>query len=112
MSIYMESFLELHPRSKYLFTDDDDEKAPNRLKAKYTKNVREDVWRKPEFVELAPEAARVDSNGWATDIGSHSGRKCSAEYAANCGATSNEVEIRGRWKGQKGGRIIFWCINI
>ena len=102
MSIYMEYFLELHPRSKYLFTDDDD-KAPNRLKDRYTKNAREDVWRKPEFVELAPEAARVSPNGWATDIGSHSGRKCSAEYAANCGAAVIEVEIRGRWKGQKGG---------
>ena len=47
MSVFMEYFLELHPRSKYLFTEDDDEKAPNRLKAKYTKNVREDFWRKP-----------------------------------------------------------------
>ena len=63
MSMYMEYFLELHPRSKYLFTDDDDDKAHNRLKAKYTNNVRDDVLRKPDFVELAPEAARVSPNG-------------------------------------------------
>jgi len=24
----------------------------------------------------------------------------------------NEVEIRGRWKGQKGGRVVFLYINV
>jgi hypothetical protein len=112
MSIYMESFLERHPNSKYLFTDDDDAKGPARLKCTYSKVLREEVWRTPEFIDLAPEASLLDKHGWPTDIGTHSGRKCPAEYAANCGALTVEIEIRGRWKGQKGGRVIFRYINI
>lgn len=103
MSIFMESFLERHPNTKYLFTDDDDAKGPARLKSAFSKAMREDVWRTREFMDLAPEASPLDKNGWPTDIGTHSGRKCPAEYAANCGAHTIEVEIRGRWKGQKGG---------
>ena len=107
MSVYLESFLERHPGSKYLFTEDDDAKAPNRLKSKYAKHLREEIWHKPEFIDLRPETGPVDSNGWPTDIGTHSGRKCPTEYAALCGAVYIEIEIRGRWKGQKGGRVIF-----
>ena len=106
MSIYLESFLEMHPDSKYLFTADDHEKAPNRLKSRYTKMMKEVVWQCGEFRDLAP-AGSVEG-----DIASHSGRKCPAEYATNCGASTNAVEIRGRWKGQKGGRVVFWYINV
>ena len=112
MSIYMESFLERHPNAKYLFTDDDDAKGPSRLKSAYSAALREDVWRKKEFIDLAPEASPLDKHGWPTNIGTHSGRKCPAEYAANCGAHTVEIEIRGRWKGQKGGRVVFRYINI
>jgi len=38
--------------------------------------------------------------------------KCPAEYATNSGASSNEVEIRGHWKGQKGVRVVFRYINM
>ena len=62
MSVYPESFLERHPGPKYLFTKDDDAKALNRLKSKYTKHLREEIWRKPEFIDLRPEAGPVDSN--------------------------------------------------
>ena len=112
ISIYLESFLEQHPSSKYLFTKDDDVKAPNCLKTRYSGHIRDNVWRKPEFMELAPKASPVDKNGWPTDIGTHSCRKCPAEYAANNGASIVEVEIRGRWKGQKGGRVVFRYIKI
>ena len=64
MSIYIESFLELHPGSKYLFTEDDDEKGPGRLKGRYTTCVRDNVWCTHEFKDLAPEAGPVDSRGW------------------------------------------------
>ena len=107
MSIFMESFLERHPNTKYLFTDDDDAKGPNRLKTAYSTAFRENIWRTTEFMDLSPEASPLDKHGWPTDIGTHSGRKCPAEYAANCGAHTIEVEIRGRWKGQKGGRVVF-----
>ena len=103
MSVFIESFLERHPNSKYLFTEDDNAKGPNRLKAKYSKVLRDEVWRKPEFIDLAPEAAPLDSHGWPTNIGTHSGRKCPPEYGAKCGADTVEIEIRGRWKGQNGG---------
>ena len=112
MAIFMETFLEFHPSSKYLFTEDADAKGPDRLKNKYSNAVRDNVWRKQEFIDLAPEPPRLDNNGWPTDIGTHSGRKCPSEYASNRGAHVNEVEIRGRWKGQKGGRIVFRYVNI
>ena len=108
----METFLELHPASKYLFTEDDDEKGPDRLKRHFSSCLRDNVWRKEDFIDLAPEVSPLGSNGWPSDIGTHSNRKCPAEYAANRGAHINEVEIRGRWKGQKGGRVVFRYVNI
>ena len=102
----MESFLERRPNSKFVFTEDDNAKGPNRLKAKYSKVLRDEVWRKPKFIDLTSEASPFDSHGWTTDIVTHSGRNCPAEYGTNCGADAVEIEIRGRWKGQKGGRVI------
>ena len=92
----MESFLESHPNSKYLFTDDDDTKGPICLKAKDSKVLQNEVWRKPKFIDMGPEVSPLDSHGWTTDIGTHSNGKCPTEYAANCGANTVEVEIRGR----------------
>jgi len=112
MSVFLESFLQRHPGAKYLFTEDDDEKGPNRLKSKYSTAVRDNVWRQQEFIDLAPEVPPLSSNGWPSDTGTHSGRKCPAEYASNRGAHINEIEIRGRWKGQKGGRVVFRYVNI
>ena len=100
----------MFPDSKYLFAKDDD-KAPNRLKCQYTLALRDDVWHKPEFIALAPQVSPLDKNRFPTDVPSHSGHKCSAEYVSNCGAQVNEVEIHGRWKGQKGGRVVFCYIN-
>ena len=51
----MESFLERHPGSKYLFTEDDDAKGPDRLKSKYLSAVRDNAWRKQECIDLAPK---------------------------------------------------------
>ena len=108
----MESFLERHPGSKYLFTEDDDEKGPGRLIGKYSRGVRDNVFRQQEFIDLAPETPPLGKNGWPSNTGTHSGRKCPAEYASNRGAHINEIEIRGRWKGQKGGRVVFRYVNI
>ena len=69
MSVYLEAFLKLHPGSKYLFTEDEDPKGPNRLKGKYASDVRDNVWRTDDFVALAPEASPLDKNGWPSDIG-------------------------------------------
>ena len=40
MSIYLESFLEMFLNSKYLFTEDDNKKAPGQLKSTYTNALR------------------------------------------------------------------------
>ena len=92
MSIYLESFLEMFPNSKYLFTEDDNKKAHCRLKSTYTNALREKVWQKQAFIKLAPEAGPIDDNGYPTDIASHSSRKCPTEYATNSGASSNKVD--------------------
>ena len=107
MAIHLESFLEKHPASKYLFTSDVAREAPDRLKHTFSEQLRKVVWQQSEFKLLSdgtPEGA--------VGIGTHSGRKCPAEYASNCGRSPNEVEIRGRWKGQTGGRVVFRYITI
>ena len=111
MSIYLETFLEMHPTSKYLFTEDDNELAPLRLKGTCAHIIRDYVWQKQDFINLAPEDSIKDDNGYLVDIATHSGRKCPTEYATNCGASGNEIEIRWRWKGQKGGRAGFRYIS-
>ena len=83
MSIYPESFLEMFPNSKYLFTENDKEKAPGQLKSNYTNTLRAHVWQKQEFIKLTPEAGPTDTNGYPANIASHSGRKCPVEYATN-----------------------------
>ena len=75
MGIYLETFLDTHPDAKYLFTEDLDPKAPKRLKDTYSTALRTKVWRTAVFMALSPEASQVDANGWAFDIGIHSGWK-------------------------------------
>ena len=108
MSTYLESYLEKNPTSKYLFTPDEDDEAPKRLKNTFASRLRTVVWKKKEFKDLADELCDDENRG----VGTHSGRKYPAEFATNCGCNYNEVEIRGRWKGQKGGRVVFRYINI
>ena len=62
------------------------------------------AWSKQEFKDL--------SEGEPGDIGTHSKRKLPANYARNCGEHSEDVEIRGRWKGAKGGKIINRYIDV
>ena len=63
MSVFTESFLERHSNSKYLFTEDNGAKGPTRLKAKYSKILREEVWRKLGLIDLAPEASPINLHG-------------------------------------------------
>ena len=114
MSTFFKTFLGRHPGSKYLFTEDDDEKGPDRLKGNFSRCLRDTIWRKEDFIDLAPEVSPLGSKYWPSDIGTHSNLKCPAEYAANRGAHIhiNEMEIHGRWKGQKGGRVVFRYVNI
>ena len=95
------SFLESYPDASYLFTEQEDYwkdtpkgpklmKASDRLKNKYRSNLTEVVWSKEEFIDL----------------------KLPSTYAVNCGATWEEVEIRGRWKGSRGGKFVNRYIDV
>ena len=108
----MGKFLERHPSSKYLFTKDGDEKGPDRPEGTFSRCLRDNVWRKEECIELAPKVSLLDSNGWPSNIGTRSNHECPEEYAVNRGAHINKVEIRWRWKGQKGGRVVSWYVNM
>ena len=104
LGLHLESFLELHPETKYLFTEKDGKNAPKNLKAKYRRTLGKAAWSKDEFKDL--------SEGEDGDIGTHSKRKLPATYAVACGCTWEEVEIRGRWKGGKGSRVINRYIDV
>jgi hypothetical protein len=83
LSIYLESFLEQHPNPKYLFSEQMDRKAPNRLKARYSARLKTVVWSQAEFKGIEDEADRNEGGG----IGTHSSRKSPATYARNKGCT-------------------------
>jgi len=89
--------------TRYLFGDHPDEDEPMRMNANYANNLNK-VWKKNEFKELAAEVRG--------EIGTHSIRKFASTWAAEHGCTANEVEIRGRWKGGRNGRIVNLYINV
>ena len=62
------------------------------------------MWKNAEFIALATED---DEEG----VGTHSYRKFPSNYARGCGATPDEIEIRGRWKTQ-GQRVVFRYIDV
>jgi hypothetical protein len=107
LSIYLESFLEQYPCPKYLFSDLMDKKAPDNLKATYSRRLRKVVWSQEEFKGIENENDYNEKQG----IGTHSSRKFPATYARNKGCTPEEVEIRGRWK-KNGGRVVFRYIDV
>ena len=45
-------------------------------------------------------------------IGTHSIRKFASTWAAELGCTDSEIEVRGRWKGGKGGRTVNRYISV
>ena len=102
MAVYIESFLEKQPNAKYLFTDKMSETAPNAMKATWSDRMRKVVWSDPAFKEMAPE---LDEDG---GIGTHSNRKFAADSAAKHGCTSEQVEIRGRWKVAAGKQVMVY----
>ena len=102
LSIYLESFLEQHPNPKYLFSEQMDKNAPKKLKGTYSRRLQKVVWSTEEFKGIEEEADYNKGGG----IGTHSSRKFPATYARNKGCTSEEVEIRGRWK-KNGSRVVF-----
>jgi hypothetical protein len=79
-------------------------RASTRLKNQYRTTLKRAAWSKEEFQEL--------SDGEPLELGTHSKCKLPANFAVNCGAHGEEVEIRGRWKGTRGGRIVNRYIDV
>ena len=89
MGIHLETFLENHPSSKYLFTEDDNKLAPKQLKNPFSTYLGDNIYQQEQYKDLAPQDSKDG------DITTHSVQKCSAEYATNCGVIANEIEICG-----------------
>mmetsp|Transcript_36970 Transcript_36970/g.89819 ORF Transcript_36970/g.89819 Transcript_36970/m.89819 type:complete len:692 (-) Transcript_36970:70-2145(-) len=101
LSIYLESYLEQSPNAVFLFTEDLelDEAAAERLKARYSTALRK-LWKLAEWKSV------IDELDLALNVGTHSNRKYPATHASNKGCSKPEIEIRGRWQGEGGGRVV------
>jgi hypothetical protein len=117
LGLHLESFLAENPNPTYLFTAQEDTtkidpvtgkhkiiKASTRLKNQYRMKLKRAAWSRRGFREIS------ETDG--SDIGTHSKRKLPSNFAANCGAHGEEVEIRGRWKGTRGGKIVNRYIDV
>jgi len=98
--------------SKWLFAEDyshdpdhdeEDDHAPIHSLASYSKQATDRVFQNPVFVAL--------SRLTAGSLGMHSLRKCTASFAKRMGCSQDDIDIRGRWKGNSGGRTSTRCIN-
>lgn len=92
-------------QSRFLFgaAGRNDEDEPGRINSKYTGMLRK-IWKEnPEMQEL------IRSTGGA--LGSHSIRKFGATWCSEHGCADIEVEVRGRWRGKKNGRVVNRYIN-
>ena len=114
LAIYLEvRFATFGTDSKFLYTEEyskdlpeeeaADDPAPLASLAACSKQVTSKVFRSARFIALAAPTAG--------SVGMHSVRKCVASFAKRMGSTQDDVDIRGRWKGDKGGRTSTRCIN-
>jgi hypothetical protein len=97
LACFLESTITSGAQDKYLFAEESDSRAPDRLNSRYYR-ILNTVWKKPEFQEIA----RLTRGS----IGTHSLRKFPSTWVVENGGTDVEVEIRGRWKGQRNGRTV------
>jgi hypothetical protein len=101
---YLESLFECHwGNARFLFGERNDNDEPTRSNNNYS-NALKAQWKKDEFKELASQVCG--------GIGTHSVRKFGATWAAEHGCTPQDMEMRGRWKGDKSGRVVNLYINV
>lgn len=104
LAAYLECrFTENWGNPRFLFGEREDDDEPLRMNDNYC-NVLKRQWGTAEFKALAAEVRG--------EIGTHSIRKFASTWAAEHGCTYNEVEIRGRWKGGRNGRVVNLYINV
>jgi hypothetical protein len=103
LACYLGSRLKTNQNGRYLFGDRDDEFEPDRANERYCRTLRQ-CWSDPEFLELM---AKVKGS-----LGSHSNHKFPGTWCAENGSSDPEVGIRGRWKGNKNGRVVNRYISV
>ena len=104
LAVYLEErFSRFGVNSRFLYTEDVDNEAPKRAVKSYSKTVREKVFLNHEFQLL--------SSNTRGSLGMHSFRKFPATWAILLGATQDEVDVRGRWKRGRAGRVSTRYIN-
>jgi hypothetical protein len=103
LACYLESRLTTNRNDRYLFGDRDDEFEPDHANKRYCRTLRQ-CWSDPEFLELM---AKVKGS-----LGSHSNHKFPVTWCAENGSSDPEVEIRGRWKGNKNGWVVNRYISV
>ena len=101
---YLESrFTDHWGTPRFLFGERDNDDEPLRMNDNYLKTLKT-IWKRRAFQELAREVRG--------DIGTHSIRKFATTWCAEHGITPPEIEIRGRWKGARNGRVVNLYINV
>ena len=105
LSIYPETFLAQHLMAYYLFTEDTALNAVKRLKNRYSKRLTNFVWKSDEL------QSTILQQDEGQGVRTHSQRKFPATYAKRQGCTTEEIEIRGRWK-QTNGKIVHRYIDV
>jgi hypothetical protein len=104
LGCYIESRLTEGLQSRFLFGESDHDDEPQRVNHYYQRRIRA-AWTNPEFVLMHQQ------NG--TDkIGTHSLQKFPSTWAKRNGCRDDDIEIRGRWKGKRRGRIVNRYISL
>ena len=102
MSAYLESFLEQHLLSAYMFTESqDDRTVVNNVKSAWSDKLGKFIWSTPEFKAIAPE---LDKD---CGVGIHSNQKHSATAASKCGCTSEHLWTKESCK-RKASACVHW----
>jgi hypothetical protein len=102
LGCYLESHVTRLGR-KYLFGENNGDTEPKRLGGKYYRILKA-CWRNEDFQELLAQTRG--------SVGTHSLRKFPATWCSEHGASQDDVEIRGRWKGSSSGRVVSRYINV
>jgi hypothetical protein len=92
LAIYMEVWCDLgHGLGRrFLFSNDNDDDAPVRVKNAFSRILNAKVFKNTNFKSLRDG-----------QTGTHSLRKLASTFAARNGCSQSDVEARGRWRGQQ-----------
>jgi hypothetical protein len=108
LSMYLEIWFSINKKGReaiFLFSDDiDTDKASLCTKQTYSRILQKEVFKNEDFY-------RLTNSNRESQLGSHSIRKFAASWARSNGCSSDDVDIRGRWK-RNSGRIVERYIDV